>query len=359
MKVAFFIGSLGGGGAERVTCELSNFLVKKGHKVRIIVNSEVDAGYDLESTVDIIPLLRKEERRNFVLNQIRRSSRLHSILKTDDVDCYVSMSTEGLFFLRYFSKHFKAPLILAERANPGSYPVKIKKKISKICKRVSGYVFQTEGAKQWYDAFLNDYQFAIIPNAVNDSIIQYNTEPVRREKKIVAVGRLIKSKNFELLINAFYKVHNMFPAYKLIIYGEGPERSALNDKVKQLNLDESVMLPGFKNPIAPEIRNAQIFALTSDCEGMPNALIEAMSLGIACVATDCPCGGPRTLIDNSVNGFLFPVGDEGMLVDLLTYLIKNDKIRENVAAQAKTIKEKLSAENIYLQWEQFIQTFVR
>ena len=124
-----------------------------------------------------------------------------------------------------------------------------------------------------------------------------------RTKRIVAVGRLEAQKNYPLLIKAFYLISNEFKDYIVEIYGEGQERSELSKLINELNLNNRVLLMGRHSDVHERIKDASLYVLSSDYEGMPNALMEAMALGLPCIATNCSGGGPKTLITNEVNGF--------------------------------------------------------
>ena len=115
----------------------------------------------------------------------------------------------------------------------------------------------------------------------------------------------LNKKNQKILIEAFSKIEGAYPEYELIIYGEGSLRETLEKQVRDLGIEQKVKLPGNDANVLEKIRDAGIFVLSSNYEGMPNALIEAMALGIPSISTDCPCGGPKTLVQPYINGLLF------------------------------------------------------
>jgi glycosyltransferase involved in cell wall biosynthesis len=128
----------------------------------------------------------------------------------------------------------------------------------------------------------------------------------------VAAGRLRPQKDFPLLLHAFARVVSTWPAARLLVLGEGPEREHLEGLVRELGIDEYVDLPGATgNPYAYMAR-ATAFILSSRWEGLPTALVEALSCGVPVIATDCP-SGPREILANGRYGELVPVGDaEGL-----------------------------------------------
>jgi glycosyltransferase involved in cell wall biosynthesis len=148
---------------------------------------------------------------------------------------------------------------------------------------------------------------AIIPNPINP---EFNVKPFsgKRRKIITSVGRLSEQKNQHVLIEAFSRIEKDFPDYELVIYGEGNLRETLENQIKTLKLENKVKLPGVKKNIKNEIYDCSLFVLPSLYEGMPNALMEAMALGLPVISTDCPCGGPRFLIHN-YNGLLVKVNN--------------------------------------------------
>lgn len=101
-----------------------------------------------------------------------------------------------------------------------------------------------------------------------------------------------RAKNHALLIKAFATISDRYPDYRLVIYGDGPLRQQLETLVEDLGMADKVSLPGYTTFVREKMEQASLFVLTSDWEGMPNALIEAMALGVPCISTDCKGGGP-------------------------------------------------------------------
>ena len=143
-----------------------------------------------------------------------------------------------------------------------------------------------------------------------------------------------------------------------MIYGEGDKRGELEKLVEELGLKDRISLPGNIRNIADEMEKNSLFVLSSDFEGMPNALMEAMALGLPCVSTDCPCGGPRYLIKNGENGVLVPVGDADALAEAMKKMLHDEDLRIRIGNNARTIQTRLSPEKIYGQWESYIKSIV-
>ena len=137
----------------------------------------------------------------------------------------------------------------------------------------------------------------------------------RRRKVVISVGRLAKQKNFPLLLKAFSLVVERVDAC-LIIVGEGSERAELEELINELGLKDRVDLPGYRENVHPYVARSDLFVLSSDFEGMPNALVEAIAVGVPVVSTDC-LSGPGEILQQGEGGLLVPVGDADALSDAI------------------------------------------
>lgn len=138
---------------------------------------------------------------------------------------------------------------------------------------------------------------------------------------ILGVGRLSAQKNFPLLIRAVAKVRQQRPV-RLLVLGEGDDRAALEALVCDLGLSGCVGLPGFVDNPFTYMRHAQLFVLSSDWEGLPTVLIEALACGCPVVSTDCP-SGPMEILDGGTYGALVPMRDENALADAIIASLDN------------------------------------
>lgn len=354
MKVTLFIGSLYGGGAERVTCNLASYLVQHGHQAEILSMSESKETYELDDRVTTKNLLPLVERKGKAWNTIIRFPRLWKYLRKTQADAYVVMLPKTIIMLLMFRWMTKARVIAAERVDPAVYPLIIAKLLKKYAKKADGFVFQTEDAKAWYGDSVKGIKTSVIPNAVNPAFIRPPYQGAKR-KLIAGAGRLNAQKNFSLLIRAFARISTDFPDFNLVIYGEGDKRGELEKLVEKQGLNDRISLPGNIQNIADEMEQNAMFVLSSDFEGMPNALMEAMALGLPCVSTDCPCGGPRFLIQNGENGVLVPVGDVEKMAEGMRRVLVDSQFRENIATKATEIQDWLAPDRIYGKWEELIE----
>ena len=225
--------------------------------------------------------------------------------------------------------------------------------MKRLYKKADKIVFQTNDAMNYFSEDIRK-KGIIIPNPLNPIFLNSYYEG-KRKKTIVSVGRLEEQKNQLMLIRAFSKISKEFNEYNLKIYGEGTLRSKLQNEIDRLELNEKVKLCGISNNIKEDIKDASLFIITSNYEGMPNALMEAMALGLPVISTDCPCGGPKFLIENKKNGILIPVGDEKVLIESIRMILNNNKFAIQIGKNALEIGEKLSPNIINQKWNDLIR----
>lgn len=219
--------------------------------------------------------------------------------------------------------------------------------------KLDGFVFQSHGAQNYFKQKIRD-KSVIIYNPVltnKENCILHNI----KDKRIVTVGRLHNQKNQKLLINSFKKISNLFPEYILEIYGEGEEKENLLKLINFLGLENKVFLRGTSKNICQEICNASVFILSSDYEGLPNALIEAMSLGLPCISTDCKPGGAREIIEDGVDGIIVPINDQKSLEEAMIKIITDKNLSIRFSKNAEKNIKRFSKEKIYEEWENFFE----
>jgi glycosyltransferase involved in cell wall biosynthesis len=219
-----------------------------------------------------------------------------------------------------------------------------------------GCVFQTSEAKKWFPKSLQK-KSRIIVNPVRDDFFSIKRKPVYG--KIVTLGRLATQKNHFLLINSFNKIKDEFPKAILEIYGIGDEYQNLSTLINNLNLESRVFLKGRTNQPDKILETADIFILSSDFEGMPNSLMEAMAAGVPCISTDCSGGGARFLINNNINGLLIPVREEDKMADAIRTLLINSELKNKLGQEAKSSAEAFRPEKIYKQWNDYFNEVLK
>lgn len=356
MDITFFLGGLSGGGTERVVCNLANYLAKHNHKIEIVTMSDDTPSYYLADEVRRVILLYSSERKSTIQNLWLRYKRLKEYMRQSKTELYIVMLPVTIIMLLAMKKFTDAPIVVSERGDPSRLSNVKQLLLKRLINRAKGCVFQTEDAKQWYAPYIGEIKTAIIPNAINEAFLSSEVESLNKKKvnKIVSVGRLTDQKNYGLLLKAFSKIHIQYPQYKLVIYGEGPRRNELLQQINEAGLGDYVDLPGYVEDIKSSIEDSKLFVMSSLYEGIPNSLIEAMAIGLPCISTDCPVGGPRSVIDDRINGLLVNNNNEEELISAISTLLSDEGLREQIGKKAVDIKKKLAPERVYGLWESFL-----
>lgn len=183
-------------------------------------------------------------------------------------------------------------------------------------------------------------------------------KPKQRKKEVVQSGRLVDFKNQPMLLRAFIEVHKKHPDYILKIYGGDSfdgTKEILEAIIQENKAEEYIRLMGASDSLEQELTDAAVYAFSSDWEGLPNALLEAMALGLPIVATDCPCGGPRTVMEDGVNGLLIPIKNQKALEDGINRLLEAPDLAEELGENARKISETANAKAIFEQWQDYIE----
>ncbi|MCI6523262.1 MAG: glycosyltransferase family 4 protein [Parabacteroides sp.] len=188
---------------------------------------------------------------------------------------------------------------------------------------------------------------SVIPNPISFSDIAANN--TLEGKKVIAIGRLSALKNFSSLIRSYRIVAQKHPDWILEIYGDGEQKYNLLQLIEQFDLRKQVYLRGFTSEVQRELLNASCFVLSSDFEGLPLVMLEAMSCGLPVVSYACPCG-PKDIISEGVDGFLVPVNDEQGLADRICRLIENEEMRKAMGKAARLKAEQYRIEKIIPMW---------
>lgn len=340
-KICVFIPSLEYGGAERVASYIANYLGDKNYEVTLFTTRKSEKEYILSDNVHRIISNNKNE--------------IYRILKELKPEIAIVVFAPQIISLYRILKKLRIKWITSERNDPNNFAGK---RITKICyqyllTKADGVVFQTSQAKNYYKGRIRGYE-KIIYNPLDLTKFPDSVSGMKRNV-IINVGRLHPQKNQKLLIKAFKSIYERHPDYKLEIYGEGELRATLQTQIDSLDLSSVVKLMGSRADVLDCVKSGNIFVLTSNFEGMPNALIEAMALGIPVISTDCPCGGPRELIRDHKNGTLVPIEDENNLVSAIEELIISSELREQYSKEEVKIKELLNMDKIMSEWEGMIK----
>jgi len=356
LHIAFFTMGMSKGGTERVISNLCNDYLIGKYKLSIVTYMEWHCDYSLDRNINTYSLdFTPNNSFTQKINELNKAENKYiELMKAIQPDVVISFLPRPCIIACLAKNKLEIPVIGSYRGNP-EYEIKnelLRLFVKKIFNKADGFVFQTEDAKKFFCKKLQK-KSRIIMNPLNDNFVR-ETYRGKRSKRVVAVGRFTEEKNYQLLIRAFSKVINNYRDYKLVIYGRYDGRLHLKELVKELDLSDYVVFAGQTNDVAGSIYDASLFVLSSMSEGVPNALMEAMALGIPVVSTDCPCGGPATLIQNKENGLLVKNNDVDELANAIDYMLSHPIDAANMAKKATEIGIKYGGKSIYKEWEKYI-----
>lgn len=362
MKIGFLINDLNAGGAERATTSLANYFVNHGVETTIITFKDSESFYPLEKNIRHCKVNFEEIEHSVSLKRligtVKRMFRVRAYIKSLDLDILIGMSFYMTWYAVFATFFTKTKAIGTERNNPYKYKSTrfntiLRKFFYRIC---NGYIFQTKKASEFFTDSLRKSDI-IIPNAIFNKAIYEMTPPTKREKIITAVGRLTEQKRFDLLIEAFKIIADKIPDYNLIIFGEGELRNQLENQINELGLNKRISLPGTSTEAIKTVNRSSVFVLSSDLEGMPNALMEALAMGVPCISTRCDMG-PEDLIENNVNGILVEVGNAKEISAAILKIIENPDFSATLSSQARELVETHSIEEISNKWLKYLNGII-
>lgn len=359
IKIAFHLNTLTHGGAERVVTNLANRFAAEGYQVFVATEWTDEDEFVLDEKVHRIHVGLREgdEKRNRLSRYLRRIRYLEEFMEEYRPDVVVAFARLALFRALMAKKKTGIPVVVCVRIDPRSEYRGARNffQIKKYMKTADGAVFQTKDAEDYFRKDLT-CSSTIILNPITPKYL--GLPPVKeRNKTIVNAARLVAFKNQVLLVRAFSIVHEKHPDYDLKIYGPDSgdgTREKILQTIAECHLEGVVHLMGNSDALEKELPQAALFAYSSDYEGLPNSLLEAMAMGLPCVSTDCPCGGPGTLIQNGENGLLVPVGDADALAGGMLALIENPDRAAELGRKAAKIAEIASTDRVFEAWQDYL-----
>ena len=359
-KIAFHLNCLEQGGAERVVTNLANQFVENGYQV--IIATEWYGGNEFQPDERVkrvhVGLKEKDEKKPHLVRIFLRVKYLFDFLKEEKPDILIPFARKAIYRGLMASYFIKIPVLISIRTDPTGHYEQISDKIQipLLFPRADGCVFQTEGQRDFFAPRLQTNS-RIILNPVHPKYIGV-PKPEKRNKTVVQSGRLVDFKNQPMLVRAFVEVHKKHPDYDLKIFGGDSfdgTKEILETLIAENNAQDYIHLMGSSDTLEKDLTDAALFAFTSDWEGLPNALLEAMALGLPIVATDCPCGGPRTVMTNEMDGLLIPIKDQKALEDGINRLIEAPDLAERLGMEARKIADKANGKAVFEQWRDYIE----
>lgn len=362
-RLTIVIHSLTGGGSEHAAATMASHWADAGRAVTLVTLDSVEndeitfspkvervgLGVMSDSTGIWSAIKANQWRIQSLRDAIVKTAPDRVISLTDRTNILTLLATRGTDFRVIVSertdvRHHRIGRVwewLRKRTYPGACSI----------------VVQTDAVRAAMKPIARKTPILVIPNAVPAIVAEAAAAPRRQELELpedrnwfVAVGRLSFEKGFDRLIDAFAQAAEQCSAWNLLIIGDGPEKSKLQEAVQNHGLQDRVLFPGWIESPWPAIPKPSIAVLPSRYEGFPNALLEAMSHGLAPIAFDCE-SGPSEIITHSENGLLIPQNDVAALAAAMQSLANDTTTRTNLSAAALSVNDRFSPEQVFALWE--------
>ena len=344
------------GGAQRVMSNISDYLINNNYRV-ILINDIIPVRTNPEYAIDTrITRYYLDEGNNStqrVYKNIYRIRRLRALIRKEKPDVIVSFLGPPNLRMLAATVFLHTKKIVSVRNDPyreyGSGIIRI---VSRNAFRLAdGCVFQTEEAATYFPKSVQE-KSRIILNPVAEKF--YNVKWTGERKEIAVVGRLQPQKNPLLVLEAFHRISQEYPDYKIVYYGDDELKEQILKKSIEYNMEHQVQIYGKTMNIEQKLASSTVFVLSSDFEGMPNALLEAMAVGVPVIATDCPCGGPRTAIENEMQGILVPCRDAELMGQALKTILSNKDLRDSMSKNEKKRAEEYRTAHVMQEWIDYL-----
>ena len=352
-KLMIVTHKMSGGGCERVIAQLLTCFARDGIECRLVTECGVPSFFDLPESVEQIYLTFDQTLPERRIPKAYR--KLRKLVKQERPDVVLALPEKVNVWTVLYLLGTGVPVVVSERNDPHRHP---ENRIKRILRRLvypfaKGFIFQTKDAARYFSHAIQR-RGIVLDNPLDTARIPARFEGERRHT-VVAAGRLHEQKNFDLLIRAFARFYRTHHAYSLVIYGEGPEKERLQKTASSLGIAGAVELQGQSKALLNDINDSGMFVLSSDYEGMPNVLIEAMACGLPCIATDCPIGGVRSLLTSGENGLLIPVGDEDALYEAMCKLAEDESYAAWLGSRAAGIRNRLDETIVAAKWREYLE----
>ncbi|MBP90718.1 MAG: group 1 glycosyl transferase [Planctomycetaceae bacterium] len=362
MKLTLLIHSLDGGGAEKTFAQMANYWTKAGHDVTLItLDRRESSRYHVSDQVvwrELDLMTTSHSLWEAIRHNRQRVRAIREAIVQADGDIVISFTDIVNVLTLLACRRLKQPVIICERTDPRIH------RIGRVWawlrrrtyKQSAAIVVQTAPIREFLTSMAAGVPIHVVRNCIWPDSLPEETRPLQqRSKQVAAMGRLSYEKGFDLLIEAFSRIANEHPEWSLRIIGDGPLRDALQSQIDQAGLLQRVELVGWSDNPSRILADSQVFVLSSQYEGFPNALLEAMACGTPAISFDCE-SGPRDIIRHEVDGLLVPAGDVDALADGIFRLIADASDRTRLADRALEVRQRFSIDRFFSDWDDILDS---
>ncbi len=345
MNILFLQGDMSRrGGTERMTAWLSDKLCPS-HRVFIFGLNSADNStfYSLNKSVNYIIASST--------NIVSKIFQIHSLIKKEKIDILINVDT-GMGYIGILSSlGTKCKTVTWEHSNfHNNWNSKIFPYLRKFAATHSdAFVTLTERDKNNYTSNIKCVPITVIPNPSDKHDFIYD----KASKTILSAGLANKIKRFDLIIPIAETVFSKHPDWHWEICGDGPELDSLKNAAKNSSVSENIVFSGSVKDMDTQYKNAAMYVMTSEMEGLPMVLLEAKSHGLPIVSFDINTG-PSDIVRDGVNGYLVPSGDTVALAKKICKLIECEQLRYTMSDNSQLDMEKFSTETVIEKWEELL-----
>ena len=324
---------------------LTSTLAEQGKAVYLIVHRHAKMEYSVSPKVNTLFLDEGDYSSNSSVAKIQRVLKVRNYLKAQKIDYVIPFLDSCMVHTFIASRGLKCKFISTLRNNPYERTKSESRKCDFIASFADANFVQNEMQKNYFSKKIQKKTF-VVSNPVNEALFEKEKEYRDSISKIVAFGRLNEQKNYYRLIDAMTIVNKSYPEAKLSIYGEGSLREEILSEIEKKNATGYISLEGRTDDVIGAMQNNDLYVMSSDYEGMPNALMESMAFGMPCVSTDCPTG-PKELIGSDERGILAEMTSPSNLADAIIWMINNPaEAAEKGKRARKYMADNFSADKI-------------
>lgn len=357
LNIVVLVSSLDQGGTERVVASLCNAWGARGDAVTLVptYSGGGEPFFEIADRVELTYLAQLVgTQKKSVTGYARRLYALRRLIIARNPDVIVSFLPNVNLAAILSAAFLRIPLIICERTDPLSVPHE--KVITPLCRLTYRFAdmltVQTDSvAGKIAGLYPGQNRVRAIPNPLPGDVLSHSRTKSGGRNILLSLGRLSEEKQINRLIDAFADIAPAFSDWDLHIWGDGPHRPMLAQRIEQHGLQARVRLKGVTKSPWETMAGADAFVMTSKYEGFPNALLEAMGVGLPCVAFDCP-SGPREISRNGMDALLVPLNDHAGLVMALTRIMSDGRFRHDLGTRARaSVSGRFGLAEVMRQWD--------